>query len=77
MRARELKVEQSKPADLLQGRDLISLGLNPGPEFGKIIRLANELRDDHESSREKVLQVIYGSRTTADALAKLEKLKSS
>jgi len=74
-RARKLKVEESKPADLLMGRDLINLGLEPGTEFGQIIRLANDLRDDQEITKEKVMQTIYGAKDTKQALAKLEKLK--
>jgi len=74
-RARKLKVEESKPADLLMGRDLINLGLEPGTEFGQIIRLANDLRDDQEMTKEQVLQTIYDSKDTKQAIAKLEKLK--
>jgi poly(A) polymerase len=33
----ELGREQIKPEPLLRGRDLIDLGLEPGPEFGKIL----------------------------------------
>ncbi len=76
-RAQDLNVEQSKPADLLLGRDLLFLGLEPGPVFGKIIHLANDLRDDHEYTQEKIIEVISGSKNTAEALARLEKLKEA
>ena len=29
-----------KPAQLVQGRDLIPLGVRPGPEMGRILRAA-------------------------------------
>ncbi|MFC1598535.1 CCA tRNA nucleotidyltransferase [Patescibacteria group bacterium] len=74
-RARKLKVEDSKPADLLMGRDLINLELKPGLEFGQIIKLANDLRDDKEMTKEQVLQAIYDSKDAKEALAKLKKLK--
>lgn len=74
-RARILNVEKSKPADLLLGRDLLSLGLEPGPAFGKIIHLANDLRDDHEYTQEKIIEVIKGSKNNEEALSRLEQLK--
>jgi len=38
----ELGQEQIKPALLLDGRDLIALGLRPGPQFKEILRLVED-----------------------------------
>jgi len=35
--AKDLKVETDVPKPIMQGRDLIALGLNPGPEFKSIL----------------------------------------
>lgn len=40
--ARELALEARAPEPLLRGRDLIALGLKPGPQFGEILRRAFE-----------------------------------
>lgn len=44
--AREYRVEMAKPDPLLMGRDLIDLGLKPGPEFGTILKAAYEAQLD-------------------------------
>jgi len=41
-RARELKVESSRPEPILQGRDLLALGLSPGPEVGRLLQILFE-----------------------------------
>lgn len=69
-RARALAVEKSKPASLLQGRDLVNLGIKPGKHVGEIIKLANKLRDEKEWTREAVLRVVYECH--GDAKAALE-----
>ena len=71
-RARVLDVEKSKPADLLQGRDLLNLGLKSGRHIGEIIKLANKLRDEKELNKEVVLQVVY--ECSGDPKAVLERL---
>lgn len=45
-KAKELNVQNNAPAPLLQGRDLISLGLTPSPEFKKILNQAYEAQLD-------------------------------
>ncbi len=45
-RARDLEVEDSRPADLTRSRDWISLGYKRGENIGKLIRLSNSLRDE-------------------------------
>ncbi len=71
-RARSLGVGRERPPDVLQGRDLIEAGMKPGVAFGKIIHLANELRDEHGLTRPDVLECI-GAET--DPLVVIEKLR--
>jgi len=56
--ARKLGVEKSKPEDIIRGKDLISLGFQPGPFFGRIIDLANQLRDEKNFTREQIMEVL-------------------
>jgi len=49
-RASELKVKNSAPKQILQGRDLIAHGLTPSKEFKKILYLAFEAQMDGEFS---------------------------
>ena len=43
---RALAVERQPPAPLLQGRDVLALGLAPGPEVGRIVRAVYEQQLD-------------------------------
>jgi tRNA nucleotidyltransferase (CCA-adding enzyme) len=45
-RARSLGVEHKPPAPILLGRHLIELGVEPGPEMGKILKTVYELQLD-------------------------------
>ncbi len=47
-RARALGVEHEAPAPLLLGRHLLQLGLSPGPEIGRILKLVYERQLDGE-----------------------------
>jgi tRNA nucleotidyltransferase (CCA-adding enzyme) len=47
-RARALGVEHAPPAPLLRGRDLLSLGVRPGPRMGAILRAIYERQLDGE-----------------------------
>lgn len=60
-RARALAVQDALPDDIVTGKDLIALGLKPGPHFGEIIRTANDLRDDGGLEREEILERIQDS----------------
>lgn len=71
-RARVLGVGRERPPDVLQGRDLIEVGLKPGAVFGKIIHLANELRDEHGLTKDDVLECIG---TETDPIVLIEKLR--
>jgi hypothetical protein len=46
MMAKELEVENSKPKMILQGRDLIYLGLKPSSKFKKLLDAIYELQLD-------------------------------
>ena len=45
-RARELAVEKKAPAPILMGRNLIEMGLKPGPEFKNILDAVYEMQLD-------------------------------
>jgi tRNA nucleotidyltransferase (CCA-adding enzyme) len=45
-RARRLGVEHAPPAPLLKGRDLLALGMSPGPEMGRILKAVYEQQLD-------------------------------
>ena len=64
--AERLRVADSVPKPLVQGRDLIALGLKPGIEFGKILKTAYEAQldgkfSDHEEGIRYVSKSICGS----------------
>jgi tRNA nucleotidyltransferase (CCA-adding enzyme) len=55
-RVRELDVAERPPAPLLRGRDLLALGLSPGPRVGAILRAVYERQlDGAVGSREEAL----------------------
>jgi tRNA nucleotidyltransferase (CCA-adding enzyme) len=61
-RVRQLDVAEKPPAPLLKGRDVVALGVAPGPEVGRILQLVYERQLD-------------GAVTTAeDALAEARRL---
>jgi tRNA nucleotidyltransferase (CCA-adding enzyme) len=47
-RVRELDVVREAPRPLLLGRDVLALGLPPGPEVGRIVREVYERQLDGE-----------------------------
>lgn len=44
--AKRLEIEASAPKPIVQGRDLIALGMKPGVEFGRILKAAYEAQLD-------------------------------
>ncbi|MBQ0031906.1 MAG: polynucleotide adenylyltransferase, partial [bacterium] len=44
--AERLRVADSAPKPIVQGRDLIALGMKPGVEFGRILKAAYEAQLD-------------------------------
>lgn len=75
--AQKLGVEKEPPKPILQGRDLIQLGFKPGIEFGEVIKLSEQLRDDKNFTREQVLRLIGDARTIAEAKQIFEDVLSS
>jgi len=73
-RAKNLAVENKKPADIIRGKDLIELGLTPGPAFSKIIALANQLRDEHNFTKEQILNLIQNTPEEDKIMAKLKNI---
>lgn len=64
-RARALGVEHGPPAPLLQGRHLIEVGFEPGPQMGRLLRRVYELQLDGEvaSSGEALAAALRIGRT--------------
>jgi hypothetical protein len=55
---RRLAVERSGPAPFLQGRDILGLGLSPGPLVGKILAEVYEQQlDSKVQTRDEALAV--------------------
>jgi tRNA nucleotidyltransferase (CCA-adding enzyme) len=63
-RAVALGVEHGPPAPLLQGRDLIEAGYEPGPEMGRLLRKAYELQlDGRVTTTEEALTALRADRS--------------
>ena len=63
-RALALGVEHGPPAPLLQGRDLIEAGYEPGPEMGRLLREAYELQLDGKiTTAEEALAAVRAGRS--------------
>lgn len=73
-RARAIEVEDSKPTSLTRGKDWLVLGYRPGTHIGKLITLADQLRDEKDYTREQVFQAVYGISDAQEAVKKLEGL---
>jgi len=71
-RSQALKVDRDKPENIIEGKDLIAVGFTPDKIFGRIIRTANRLRDEHEFSRNKILGIIKKQGSAKDALLRLQ-----
>lgn len=57
--AERIQLKESAPRPLVNGRDLIPLGVKAGPQMGKILKLAFEAQlDDRFSSREDGIEYI-------------------
>jgi len=57
-RARALAVERSAPPPLLRGRDLLRLGLEPGPAVGRLLDACYEAQiEGRVGSREEALEL--------------------
>lgn len=73
-KARELQVEEQRPTDLIQGRDWIKRGYKPGINIGRLIALANDLRDDKRFTSEHVLDAVNDCATSEEAIHRLTSL---
>ena len=59
MRAKELEVADAAPKPLVMGRDLMALGMKPGPGFGRILKAAYEAQlDGRFSTREEGIAMV-------------------
>ncbi|MCB9096919.1 CCA tRNA nucleotidyltransferase [Arcobacter aquimarinus] len=57
-KAKELNIHQEPIKALVQGRDLIELGLKPSKEFKEILEFAFDLQIDEELSKEEIINKI-------------------
>lgn len=74
-KAAALSALNQRAPNLIEGKDILfATGCAQGPHVGKLIRLANELRDDHEVTREDVLAAITG-KNVHEAMAALLRIK--
>ncbi|MBI4280652.1 HD domain-containing protein [Candidatus Uhrbacteria bacterium] len=73
-RARKINVEKSKPTHLITGKALVQLGFRPGISMGRVIALADQLRDEKEFSADMIFVAVHGLETTEQAVSKLESL---
>jgi len=61
------KAEQIKPKPFVTGRDLIELGLTPGPAFGRILNTVYDLQlEEKVASREEALGALHGMINSRD-----------
>ena len=58
-RAENLRILDSVPKPIIQGRDLIAIGMEPGPEFGRILKVSYEAQlDGAFSDREGAMKYL-------------------
>lgn len=53
----------AKVDNVISGQELINLGFEPGPNFKKIIQIANKLRDENGLSKEEIIIRIQNGKT--------------
>lgn len=64
--AMKLGIQKHAPRDAVMGRHLIARGLEPGPDFSKILELCREIQDETGwDNPEKILDTVMGSRGKA------------
>jgi poly(A) polymerase len=67
-KSEETPPEVLKPAPLITGRDLIALGMTPGPEFKRILDAVEEAQlEGRISTREEALELVDHFQNCADA----------
>ncbi|MBC8526325.1 MAG: CCA tRNA nucleotidyltransferase [Candidatus Cloacimonetes bacterium] len=71
-RSKTLNVQKDKPADIIQGKDLIAKNFTPSKNFGVIIHLANKLRDEKNFTKEQILKIIADCDNEDSAINKLD-----
>lgn len=57
-RAQMIDAAKRIPPDVIRGRDLLVLGFEPGPHIGRIINIANKLRDEKGLNRDEILNIL-------------------
>ena len=73
-RCQKLGVDKEKPGNIIEGRDIIEIfSCKPGQHIGLIIRLANDLRDEQNYTREQILVLLTASLSPDDAAQVLQR----
>ena len=57
-KAKELNIENKAIESLVQGRDLINLGMNPSKKFKEILKFAFDLQLDNNLEKEQIIEKI-------------------
>lgn len=78
-RGRQLELLHGPAPHIINGGELIDLGFAPGPLFGQVMQLADELRDERAWCHYNVIDTLkevppnaHGERDAADAVARLK-----
>jgi tRNA nucleotidyltransferase (CCA-adding enzyme) len=50
------QISDKKPEPIVTGKELLVLGFKPGPELGKLIVLLNNLHEDHDITKQQLLE---------------------
>ncbi len=66
--AKENKIADKKPNPVLRGQDLISIGIQEKQFFGKIISLAEELREISNLDKDEILALLQRSKSAEIAI---------
>lgn len=62
---------EDDPPPIIQGRDLIALGWQPGPAFSPVIEAAEKYGEDTNATKEAILAILTSSSSPEEALRKL------
>jgi len=76
-RADELNIYKEIPQPMVRGKELIQLGMKPSRDFGEIIQLCDDLRDDQAWTHKQALELIAGHKNTQAVLKALKNLQKA
>lgn len=56
-RAKEYKVLEKPPEHIITGKELIALGLSPGPKMGETIKLLDDIHENFNHTKEQLMDI--------------------